>query len=146
MTAATASEAFEPRIVGFLCNWCSYAGADKAGVAHLSYPPNISIIKVMCTGRIDPEFVLKAFSRGADAVLILGCHPGDCHYKEQNFRAIQRHRLLLQILRQFGIEEERCVFDFVSSVEGEKFAWIIRETVERIKALGPLQKASTTAS
>lgn len=142
----TPTAAFEPRIVGFLCNWCSYAGADKAGVAQLSYPPNVSVVKVMCTGRIDPEFVLKAFSKGADGVLILGCHPGDCHYKEQNYRAVQRHRLVLQILRQFGIEEARCVFDFVSAAEGARFAQIIEEVVERIKGLGPLTRGSTTVS
>jgi F420-non-reducing hydrogenase iron-sulfur subunit len=129
---------FDPKIVGFLCNWCSYAGADKAGTAQLQYPPNVQVIRVMCTGRIDPQFVLKAYERGADGVLILGCHPGDCHYKEQNYRAIQRHRILLRILRQFGIEEERCRFDFVSAAEGEAFARIIGEITETVKKLGPL--------
>jgi len=129
---------FEPKIVGFLCNWCSYAGADKAGAAQLSYPPNVNVVKVMCTGRIDPQFVVHAFQKGADAVLILGCHPGDCHYKEQNYRAVQRHRLLLNILKEFGIEEARCRFDFVSAAEGEKFAKVIAETVETVKKLGPL--------
>jgi F420-non-reducing hydrogenase iron-sulfur subunit len=129
---------FNPKIVGFLCNWCSYAGADKAGTAQLQYPPNVQVIRVMCTGRIDPQFVLKAYERGADGVLILGCHPGDCHYKEQNYRAIQRHRILLKMLVQFGIEEERCRFDFVSAAEGEAFARIMGEITESIKKLGPL--------
>lgn len=133
--------AFDPKIVGFLCNWCSYAGADKAGTAQLQYPPNVQVIRVMCTGRIDPQFVLKAYERGADGVLILGCHPGDCHYKEQNYRAIQRHRILLKILRQFGIEEERCRFDFVSASEGEAFARIMGEITETVKKLGPLSLA-----
>jgi F420-non-reducing hydrogenase iron-sulfur subunit len=132
-----ANSAFVPRIVGFLCNWCSYAGADKAGTAQLQYPPNVQVIRVMCTGRIDPQFVLKAFESGADGVLILGCHPGDCHYKEQNYRAIQRHRILLKMLRQFGIEEERCRFDFVSAAEGEAFARIMGEMTESIQKLGP---------
>jgi len=129
---------FEPRIVGFLCNWCSYAGADKAGSSQLPYPPNMSAIRVMCTGRIDPQFVLKAFEQGADGVLILGCHPGDCHYKEQNYRAVGRHHILLHLLEQFGIESDRCRFDYVSASEGEKFARVVGEMVEAVRALGPL--------
>ncbi len=133
-----AAATFEPKIVGFLCNWCSYAGADKAGTAQLTYPPNVHVVRVMCTGRIDPQFVLKAYEQGADAVVILGCHPGDCHYKEQNYRAIQRHRILLRVLRQFGIEDERCRLDFVSAGEGEAFARIMTEMVDAVKRLGPL--------
>ncbi len=129
---------FEPKIVGFLCNWCSYAGADKAGAAQLTYPPNVRTVRVMCTGRIDPQFVLKAFEQGADGVVVLACHPGDCHYKEQNYRMIQRHRLTVKFLEQLGIPEERCRLDFVSAAEGEKFARVITETVEAIRALGPL--------
>jgi F420-non-reducing hydrogenase iron-sulfur subunit len=136
--APAALVGFEPRIVGFCCNWCSYAGADKAGAAQTAYPPNVQVIRMMCTGRMDPQFVLKAFDEGADGVLILGCHPGDCHYKEQNFRAIQRQQFLLSLLREFGIEEERCRLDFVSAAEGEKFAQVITEMVETIKKLGPL--------
>lgn len=128
---------FEPKIVGFLCNWCSYAGADKAGAAQLPYPPNVSVIRVMCSGRVDPQHVLEAFRRGADGVIILACHPGDCHYKEGNYRAVQRHRMLLELLNQFGVEKERCCFDYVSAGEGEKFARVIKEMVDRIKALGP---------
>jgi F420-non-reducing hydrogenase iron-sulfur subunit len=131
------TDTFEPKIVGFLCNWCSYAGADKAGASQLPYPPNISVIRVMCSGRVDPQFVLEAFHKGADGVLILACHPGDCHYKEGNFRAAQRHRMLLRLLTQFGIEKERCNFDYVSAGEGEKFAKVMTEMVETIKGLGP---------
>lgn len=132
---------FEPRIVGFLCHWCAYAGADKAGAAQLQHPQNVVIIRVMCTGRIDPQFVMKAFREGADGVLILACHPGDCHYKEQNYRAIQRHRLSRKLLKAFGIEEERCRFDFVSAAEGERFARIVTEMVDAVKVLGPRKSA-----
>ncbi len=128
----------EPKIVGFLCNWCSYAGADKAGTAQVAYPPNLRVIRVMCTGRVDPQFVLSAYREGADGVIILACHPGDCHYKEQNFRAIQRHRMLLRMLEPFGVGEERCRLDFVSAAEGEAFARVVTEMVEELKTLGPL--------
>lgn len=131
--------AFEPKIVGFLCNWCSYAGADKAGTAQSPYPPNVMVVRVMCSGRVEPEFVMQAFTRGADGVMILACHPGDCHYKEGNYRAIQRHRMLLRLLQQMGIEKERCRMDFVSAGEGEKFVQVIHDMVATIKQLGPLQ-------
>lgn len=130
-------ETFEPRIVGFLCNWCSYAGADKAGTAQTPYPPNVSVIKVMCSGRVDPQFVLSAFAKGADGVIILACHPRDCHYKEGNYRAAQRHRLILRLLKQMGIESERCKMDFVSAGEGEKFVSVITDMVAEMKKLGP---------
>jgi F420-non-reducing hydrogenase iron-sulfur subunit len=130
--------AFKPRIVGFLCNWCSYAGADKAGASQLHYPPGIHFVRVMCTGRIDPQFVMKAFQGGADGVVVLGCHPGDCHYHEQNYRMVQRHRLVLQLLGEFGIQPERCRLDWVSAAEGERFAQVVKDTVEAIGALGPL--------
>jgi F420-non-reducing hydrogenase iron-sulfur subunit len=144
MTASDAATAgslfpnFEPRIVGFLCNWCSYAGADKAGAAQTPYPPNVHTIRVMCSGRIDPQFVLSAFQQGADGVVILACHPGDCHYKEQNYRALQRHRLVLRLLRQMGIEQARCRFDFVSAAEGDKFAAVMKEMTDTVRVLGPL--------
>lgn len=131
---------FEPKIVGFLCNWCSYAGADKAGAAQLAYPPNVRIIRVMCSGRVDPQFVLEAYRKGADGVLILACHAGDCHYKEGNYRATQRYRMLLKLLVQFGIEEERCRFDYVSAGEGEKFVRVVSEMVEAVRVLGPLSR------
>ena len=131
--------AFEPKIVGFLCNWCSYAGADKAGSAQQEYPTNVRIVKVMCSGRVDPAFVLKAFEQGADGVMILACHPGDCHYKEGNYRAAQRYQILKRLIAQLGIEDERCYFDYVSAGEGDKFVKVITETVEKVKALGPLK-------
>jgi F420-non-reducing hydrogenase iron-sulfur subunit len=139
ITITTNTESFEPRIIGFLCTWCSYAGADKAGVAQITYPPNVHTIRVLCSGRIDPQFVLKAFDNGADGVLILACHLGDCHYKEGNYKAVQRHRILLRLLKQFGIEEERCRLDFVSASEGERFVELINEMVRTVKRLGPLR-------
>ncbi len=129
---------FEPKIVGFLCNWCSYAGADKAGATQAQYPPNVNIVKVMCSGRVDPQFVLKSFQEGADGVMILACHPGDCHYKEGNYRAAQRYQMLKVLLTQFGIEQERCFFDYVSAGESDKFVQLITQTVAKIKELGPL--------
>jgi F420-non-reducing hydrogenase iron-sulfur subunit len=133
---------FEPKIAGFLCNWCSYAGADKAGAAQMAYPPNVKVIRVMCSGRVDPQFVLEAYRQGADGVLILACHPGDCHYKEGNYRGAQRHRLLVSLLRQFGIEEARCRFDYVSAGEAEKFASVVTEMTETIRSLGPLHNST----
>jgi len=137
----TVVETFEPKIIGFLCNWCSYAGADKAGGMQLSYPPNVNVIRVMCSGRVDPQFVLSAFEKGADGVIILACHPGDCHYKEGNCRALQRHGMLILMLEQLGVEKERCRLDYVSAGEGEKFNRVIRETVETVRALGALRFA-----
>lgn len=131
-------EDFEPKIIGFLCNWCSYAGADLAGVSRIQYPPNIRIIRVMCSGRIDPAFILEAFKDGADGVLVAGCHlPSDCHYVNGNFKALRRITLLKMLLQDFGIEPERLRLEWVSASEGEKFAVIIRDMVEQIKKLGP---------
>jgi len=128
---------FEPRIVGFLCNWCSYSGADLAGTSRLKYPPNIDIIRVMCSGRVDPQFVLKAFQKGADGVLICGCHPGDCHYAEGNYKAARRVPLLKKMLAQMGIEEGRLQLEWVSASEGERFATVVNEMTERVRKLGP---------
>jgi F420-non-reducing hydrogenase iron-sulfur subunit len=130
---------FEPKIVGFLCNWCSYAGADKAGAARTPYPPNVQVVRVMCSGRVDPQFVLRAFQKGADGVLILACHPGDCHYKEGNYRALARHLILTRMLAQFGIEEERIRFDYVSAGEGQKFVDVITGIVNDVRRLGPFR-------
>lgn len=135
----TVKSDFEPRIIGFLCNWCSYAGADKAGGMQEPYPPNVQVIRVMCSGRVDPQFVLSAFDKGADGVVILACHPGDCHYKEGNCRALQRYAILQLLLEQFGIERNRCRLDYVSAGEGEKFNRIIKELVTAVRALGPLR-------
>ncbi|MBF0146821.1 MAG: hydrogenase iron-sulfur subunit [Magnetococcales bacterium] len=128
----------EPKILSFLCNWCSYAAADKAGTAQYEQPHQVRSIRVMCTGRLDPQFVLHAFRQGADGVVILGCHPGDCHYKEGNIHAIKRHRLLLALLRSFGIEEQRCRFEFVAAGESERYVNILTEVVAQIKTLGPM--------
>ncbi len=124
--------------MGFLCNWCSYAGADAAGSARKIYPPNVNVIRVMCTGRIDPQFVMKAFQSGADGVMILGCHPGDCHYKEGNYKALRRFHLLQRVLKQLGIEEDRFRLDWVSASEADKFVNVIQDMVNKVKALGPL--------
>lgn len=136
---------FEPKIIGFLCNWCSYAGADKAGAAQTPYPPNVRIIRVMCSGRVDPQFVLRALQQGADGVLVLACHAGDCHYKEGNYRATVRHQMLLRLLQQFGVEEKRCRFDYVSAGEGEKFVQVITDFVATLKTLGPLHRSRAAA-
>jgi len=131
-------EEFEPKIIGFLCNWCSYAGADLAGVSRIQYPPNIRIIRVMCSGRVDPAFVLEAFKNGADGVLVAGCHlPSDCHYLSGNFKAQRRIQLLKKVLEQFGIEPERLRLEWVSASEGDRFATVIRDMTEQIKKLGP---------
>jgi F420-non-reducing hydrogenase iron-sulfur subunit len=131
-------DAFEPKIIGFLCNWCSYAGADLAGVSRIQYPPNIRIVRVMCSGRIDPAFILKAFKDGADGVLIAGCHlPSDCHYISGNFKAQRRIILLKKTLKGFGIEPERVRLEWVSASEGDKFAAVVRDMVKEIKELGP---------
>jgi len=129
---------FEPKIVGFLCNWCAYAGADLAGVSRMQYPLNVRIIRVMCSGRIDPAFVLEAFKDGADGVLVAGCHlPSDCHYLSGNFKAQRRILLLQKVLEQFGVEPGRLELEWVSASEGDRFATVIREMVEEIRKLGP---------
>lgn len=132
------SETFNPKLVGFLCTWCSYTGADLAGTARMTYAPNMRIIRVMCSGRVDPQFVLKAFKEGADGVLISGCHLGDCHYQEGNYNALRRHRLLTKMLEQLGIEKERFRLEWVSAAEGAKFQKVCDEFTEEIKQLGPL--------
>ena len=128
----------EPKIVAFLCNWCSYAGADQAGSSRKEVPSNVNIIRVMCSGRVDPEHIVQAFREGADGVMVLGCHPGDCHYKEGNYKALRRYHLLKKMLAQFGIEEDRFKLDWVSASEGEKFHKVVNEMAENIKALGPV--------
>jgi len=131
-------EEFDPKIISFLCNWCAYAGADLAGVSRIQYPPNIRIIRVMCSGRIDPVFILEALKDGADGVLVAGCHlPSDCHYISGNFKALRRITLLKKILEDFGIEPERVRLEWVSASEGDRFAAVVRDMVEEIKKLGP---------
>jgi F420-non-reducing hydrogenase iron-sulfur subunit len=131
-------EKFEPRIVGFLCRWCAYTGADLAGTSRIKYPPNINPIRVNCTGRVDPTLVLKALSSGADGVLIGGCHPGDCHYTNGNMKTLRRFKLLQNMLTQFGIEKERVRLEWVSASEGERYARVVESMTEEIRNLGPL--------
>jgi F420-non-reducing hydrogenase iron-sulfur subunit len=129
---------FEPVIIGFTCNWCSYRAADMAGTARIKYAPNVRLIRLMCSGRLDPTFVFKAFAGGADAVLISGCHPGDCHYVEQNYKAMRRFYLLKRVLVQMGIEPGRLKLLWASAAEGAIFAAEINKFVEEVRALGPL--------
>ncbi len=138
-----ADEQFEPRIVGFLCRWCSYTGADLAGTSRIQYPPNVAPIRVMCSGRVDPTFVVKALADGADGVLIAGCHPGDCHYQEGNYKTMRRYPMLLNLLDQFGIERQRVKLAWVSASEGDLFAAVVKELTERVRALGPLKWKGT---
>ena len=128
---------FEPNIIGFLCNWCSYAGADLAGTSRMKYPANIKSIRVMCSGRVDPVYVLEAFRKGADGVLIAGCHPGDCHYQSGNYKTNRRIKLLKKVLYEMGIEPERLRFEYVSASEGKKFADIVTKMTDELKKLGP---------
>jgi len=128
---------FEPNIVGFLCNWCSYAGADLAGTSRLSYPPNMKPIRVMCSGRVDPVFILDALQKGADGVLVAGCHPGDCHYQAGNYKTNRRIKLLKKLLGELGIEPGRIRFEYISASEGQKFASVVKEFVEDVRKLGP---------
>jgi len=132
---------FEPKIVAFLCNWCSYRGADLAGTSRMKCTPNVRPIRVMCSGRVEPTLILKAFTAGADGVLILGCHPGDCHYTEGNYKAARRIPLLKKMLEQFGIEDERVHLDWVSASEGGKFVSIVNNMTAKVRELGPFQKA-----
>jgi len=129
---------FEPKIVAFFCNWCSYTAADLAGTSRMHYAPNARIIRVMCTGRVDPQFVLKAFHEGADGVLIGGCHPGDCHYQEGNYKALKRYYLLRRLLEGLGIEKERLRLEWIAASEGEKVKRVIDEMTEELRRLGPL--------
>lgn len=129
---------FEPRIVGFFCNWCSYRAADLAGSARIAHAPNVRIIRVMCSGRIDPTFILKALSLGADGVLIAGCHPGECHYIEQNYKAMRRFHMINHTLRALGIEDQRVQLVWASAAEGQQLADAIDGMVAEVKGLGPL--------
>jgi F420-non-reducing hydrogenase iron-sulfur subunit len=131
------SKEFEPNILGFLCNWCSYAGADLAGTSRMKYPSNLKSIRVMCSGRVDPSFVLEALRKGVDGVLIAGCHPGDCHYQSGNYKTNRRIKLLKKLLEELGIDPQRVRFEYVSASEGQKFATIVTEFVAEIKKLGP---------
>ena len=137
--------ASEPRIIGFLCNWCSYTGADLAGVAKMKTSPNVRIIRTMCSGRIDPEFILKAFRKGADGVLVSGCHFGDCHYQEGNFKAMRRVAMLKRILSRLGISPERLKMVYISASEGDVWARTTFEFTEAVRALGPFDRTRLNA-
>jgi len=134
------SESWEPKIVAFLCNWCSYAGADLAGVSRIQYPPNIRVIRVPCSGRVNPMFIIKALQRGADGILISGCHPGDCHYISGNLIARRKFALLKKFLEYIGIEPGRVNFSWVSAAEGEKFSKVVTDVIEQVKTLGPIKR------
>ena len=133
-----AGRKWEPRIVAFFCNWCTYTAADLAGVSRIKYAPNARVIRLMCSGRVDPQFVIEAFRRGADGVLIGGCHPGDCHYAEGNFKALRRFHLLKRLLSDLGIESQRLRLEWISAAEGEKVKTVVNEMTEQLRALGPL--------
>ncbi len=137
-TPAVPKSTWQPKIVAFFCNWCTYTAADLAGVSRLKHAPNIRIVRVMCSGRIDAQFILEAFAKGADGVLIGGCHPGDCHYSEGNFKMLRRSRLLKQMLASMGIEEDRFRLEWISAAEGDKVKSVVNEMTEKVRKLGPL--------
>jgi F420-non-reducing hydrogenase iron-sulfur subunit len=133
-----ADQQFEPKIIGFLCRWCSYTGADLAGTSRMQYPANMVGIRVMCSGRVDPTFVVKALKEGADGVLIAGCHPGDCHYSEGNYKAMRRYPMLTNLLEQFGVDPQRVRQEWISASEGQRFAEVVTEFTDELRELGPL--------
>lgn len=131
-------ENFEPNIIGFVCNWCTYAGADLAGSSRYSYPPNVKLIRLMCSGRVDPEFILETFARGADGVFVGGCHiPTDCHYQQGNFKALKRVTMLKKLISELGIEPERLEIFWISASEGKRFSEVMTSFTEKIRELGP---------
>jgi len=133
-------EPFEPKIVAFFCNWCTYLAADMAGTSRMKYAPNIRVIRLPCSGRLDPQFVLDAFAQGADGVLIGGCHPGDCHYQEGNYKTLRRFHLLRRLVKDMGIEEDRLRLEWISASEGEKVRTVVNDMVVKVRALGPLRR------
>jgi len=133
------SEQFEPNIVAFLCNWCSYAGADLAGTSRVNYPANVKVIRVMCSGRVNPLFVVNALQQGADGVLVSGCHPGDCHYMEGNYYARRRLGLLKELLSFVGVDPRRFQMSWVSASEGQKWKEVVEKTVAEVRAAGPFE-------
>jgi len=137
-------EHFEPLVLGFTCNWCSYRAADMAGTGRMKYPPNIRLVRLMCSGRLDPTFIMKALAEGADGVLITGCHPGECHYIEQNYKALRRVSLLKRVLQPMGIEPGRIKLVWASAAEGMHLTKAITEFVDEIRALGPLNWPART--
>jgi F420-non-reducing hydrogenase iron-sulfur subunit len=139
MPDTVAAEPFEPRIIAFFCTWCTYTAADLAGTARMRYAPNVRVIRLMCSGRVDPQFVLAAFREGADGVLIGGCHPGDCHYEQGNFNAWRRVELLRPLLGEMGIEQERLRVEWISASEGDKVRRVCNDMTEQVRRLGPLR-------
>ncbi len=136
---------FEPRIVAFFCNWCTYTASDLTGISRLQYAPNVRVIRVMCSGRVDPQFILAALREGADGVLIGGCHPGDCHYQEGNYKALRRFKLLKRYLDRMGIEDERVRLEWIAASEGDKVQKVVNEMTEQVRKLGPLKLAPITS-
>lgn len=137
--ADSQAESFEPKIVAFLCKWCSYAGADLAGTSRIKYPPNVRIIRLPCSARIDPKLVLKCLERGVDGVLVSGCHPGDCHYTSGNYHARRRMLMLRKLLEFMGVDPRRVQMSWVSASEGHKWAQVVAEVTKDIKGLGPFR-------
>ncbi|MBM4049028.1 MAG: hydrogenase iron-sulfur subunit [Planctomycetes bacterium] len=133
------SDKFEPKIVAFVCRWCTYAGADLAGTSRTKYEPNVRMIRLPCTGRISPLFLMKAFERGADGVLVSGCHPGDCHYNEGNFHARRRWAIFRELLQYLGVDLQRVQFSWISAAEGGKWAETVNDVTEKIRQLGPFE-------
>ncbi|MBW2636306.1 MAG: hydrogenase iron-sulfur subunit [Deltaproteobacteria bacterium] len=140
MTENKANETWEPKIVAFVCNWCTYAGADLAGISRLQYPPNVRLVRLPCSGRVNPFYVVKALQEGADGVLVSGCHPGECHYLTGNLSARRKFAMLKNFLSYVGIEADRTLFTWVSASEGEKFSQVIKGVTEKVTALGPAKK------
>ncbi len=140
MTDNKANENWEPKIIAFVCNWCTYAGADLAGISRLQYPPNVRLVRLPCSGRVNPFYVVKALQEGADGVLVSGCHPGECHYLTGNLSARRKFSMLKNFLSYVGIEPDRTLFTWVSASEGEKFAKVVKGVTEKVKALGPAKK------
>jgi F420-non-reducing hydrogenase iron-sulfur subunit len=136
-TTVKTNEPWTPRIVAFFCNWCTYTASDLAGVSRLRYAPSTRVVRVMCSGRIDPEFILESFADGADGVLIGGCHPGDCHYSEGNYKCLRRFKLMQKYLDQMGIEKDRLRLEWISASEGKKLQEVVNEMTEQIRQLGP---------
>ena len=134
---------YRPTIVAFLCNWCAYTGADLAGTSRLRYAPNIRIIRVMCSGRIEPTFIFKAFQQGADGVLVCGCHPGDCHYHEGNYKCLRRFKLIQKYVDQMGIEKDRLQLEWISASEGQQFAELVNNMTKTLLLLGPVKIKSS---
>ena len=139
---APAPAPWQPRIIAFFCNWCTYTAADLAGVSRLKYAPNVRVIRLMCSGRVDPQFIVDALAKGADGVLVGGCHPGDCHYVEGNYKMLRRFRLLRRLLKNMGIEHERVRLEWISAAEGEKVKRVVNEMIGQVQKLGPAGHAA----